>query len=65
ARLAEGVIEDASVIGLVIAVTGLVALGAAAYLWFATLLKVEEMEFVRRLLGRRFGRYSGAQSSSP
>jgi putative peptidoglycan lipid II flippase len=64
-RLVEGVLDDASGFGLGIVLAGLVALGAAAYLWFATLLEVEEMEFVRRLVGKRFGRYSGAQSSSP
>ncbi|HEX2295754.1 MAG TPA: murein biosynthesis integral membrane protein MurJ [Actinomycetota bacterium] len=52
ARLAEDLSDAASVV----AVGGLVAVGAASYLWFASLLRVEEMQFVRSLVGDRFAR---------
>lgn len=47
---------DLSGAGQIAAVTGLVAVGAATYLWLAALLRVEEMQFVRDLVGDRFGR---------
>ena len=52
ARLAE----DFTGIAQIGAVMGLVAVGGVSYLWFASLLRVEEMQFVRDLVGDRFGR---------
>jgi putative peptidoglycan lipid II flippase len=53
-------LEDLTGAAQIAAVTGLVAVGAVSYLWFAALLRVEEMQFVRDLVGDRFGR-SGAR----
>ncbi|HEX2195711.1 MAG TPA: murein biosynthesis integral membrane protein MurJ [Actinomycetota bacterium] len=55
ARLVDEVVGD-SELGLAAAVVGLAGVGAAAYLWFATLLRVEEMRFVRGIVGDRFAR---------
>lgn len=55
ARLLGGVLDDAGLAGLAVSVTALTALGGAAYLWLASLLKVEEIAFVRNALGRRLG----------
>ena len=52
ARLVDD-LEGGAQIG---AVVGVVAVGAAAYLWFASLLRVEEMQFVKGLVGDRLGR---------
>ncbi|MDQ3981783.1 MAG: polysaccharide biosynthesis C-terminal domain-containing protein, partial [Actinomycetota bacterium] len=49
-------VEDFTGIAQIAAVTGLVAVGGVSYLWFASLLRVEEMQFVRDLVGDRFGR---------
>ncbi|MDQ3953867.1 MAG: polysaccharide biosynthesis C-terminal domain-containing protein, partial [Actinomycetota bacterium] len=46
----------ASGAGLAAVVVVLVGVGAAAYLWLASLLHVEEMGFVRGILGERFAR---------
>lgn len=51
---------DLSGLGLGLGVVGAVAVGAAAYLGFASLLRVEEMDFVRGLVGDRFRGRSAA-----
>ena len=53
-RLFDEAIAAPSEITLVAAVGGFTALGVAAYLWFASLLRVEEMGFVRGIVGERF-----------
>lgn len=57
-------IDDATGAALVAGVAGAVAIGAASYLWFASLLRVEEMEFVRELVGKRVRGRPQAHSSS-
>lgn len=47
---------DVTGVAQIAVVVGLAGVGAGIYLWFASLLHVEEMEFVRGLVGDRFGR---------
>lgn len=47
---------DVTGVAQIAVVVGLAGVGAGLYLWFASLLHVEEMEFVRGLVGDRFGR---------
>ena len=49
-------VGDTSGIAEIAWVGVLTGVGAAAYLWFASLLRVEEMQFVRSLVGDRFRR---------
>ena len=64
-RLADAALPDPEGIGLVALLGALVAVGAAAYLALATVLRVEEMQFVKSIVGARFARQRpGSQSSS-
>lgn len=55
-RFAGDLLEGASELGAALSLALLVALGAGSYLWFASLLRVEEMQFVKGLVGDRLAR---------
>ena len=61
---AGGLLEEAPWIALVGTLTVVVAAGAGTYLWLASLLKVEEIDFVRSALGERFTRQRPSSQSS-
>ncbi len=63
-RVAESVLAEPAWIGLVALLTAVAALGAASYLWLATVLRVEEMQFVKSAVGGRFLRQPPSSQSS-
>jgi hypothetical protein len=53
--LSEGIFPTEAFGGQVAAVAAPVVVGFAAYVGFAVLLKVEELDFVKGIASRRFG----------
>ncbi|HEV2756308.1 MAG TPA: murein biosynthesis integral membrane protein MurJ [Actinomycetota bacterium] len=62
-RLADAALHDPPGIGLLAVLSVLVAIGAACFLGLATLLKVEEISFVRSAVGGRFLRQRRSSQS--